>query len=475
LYVLAPDRLARRHVHQLVLVEELQRCGVELVFVNRPLGSTPEDQLLLQVQGVIAEYERAKILERTRRGRIHAARCGRLSVLGGAPYGYRYVDKHSGGGVAAYEVIEEEAQVVRQLFRWMALEGCSLRELARRLEQRGVPTRHRGKSWHPSTLGQMLKNPAYRGQAAFGKKRLGPRRPRPRPVRGQPEIPKYPYATYRQPVTEHISIAVPALVDEDLFAAVQERLQENQRRLRERRCGARYLLQGLLVCSYCDYAVCGRASGGCGYYFCPGSEPCRFGGQRLCYNRRQRSEDLDGTVWNDVCSLLSEPQRLQREFDRRQENPAAKDATPQCEALARAIKKVKQGISRLIDVYTAGVVETREFEPRIRTLKDRLAKLEDELQTAQQRVQQVQQRDLAYSCLKEFADHIKAGLSTVDWNQKREILRAVVKRIEVDQETIRIVYKVPIHPFVDGPNGGHLPDCRRRARMGSGAELYSSS
>src|SRR5437868_9831108 len=101
LYVLAPDRLARRHAHQMVLVDELQACGVELVFVNRPLGATPEDQLLLQVQGVIAEYERAKILERTRRGRLHAARCGRISVLGGAPYGYRYVDKHTGGGVAA--------------------------------------------------------------------------------------------------------------------------------------------------------------------------------------------------------------------------------------------------------------------------------------------------------------------------------------------------------------------------------------
>ncbi len=115
LYVLAPDRLARRHAHQMVLVEELQACGVTVVFVNRPLGTTPEDQLLLQVQGVVAEYERAKILERTRRGRMHAARCGQVSVLVQAPYGYRYVDKQSGGGRAAFEVVEDEARVVRQL------------------------------------------------------------------------------------------------------------------------------------------------------------------------------------------------------------------------------------------------------------------------------------------------------------------------------------------------------------------------
>ena len=87
LYVLAPDRLARRHAHQMVLMDELQACGVTLVFVNRPLGTTPEDQLLLQVQSVIAEYERAKILERTRRGRLHAARAGRISTLSHAPYG----------------------------------------------------------------------------------------------------------------------------------------------------------------------------------------------------------------------------------------------------------------------------------------------------------------------------------------------------------------------------------------------------
>src|SRR4051812_8130161 len=69
LYVLAPDRLARRHAHQALLMEELRRAGVEVAFLNRPIGAGPEDDLLLQIQGVIAEYERAQILERSRRGR----------------------------------------------------------------------------------------------------------------------------------------------------------------------------------------------------------------------------------------------------------------------------------------------------------------------------------------------------------------------------------------------------------------------
>src|SRR5207249_9244482 len=93
LYVHSPDRLARRYAYQVLLIDEFQRAGVELVFLNHPIGRTAEEDLLLQVQGMVAEYERAKILERSRRGKLHAARHGAISVLGGAPFGYRYVSK----------------------------------------------------------------------------------------------------------------------------------------------------------------------------------------------------------------------------------------------------------------------------------------------------------------------------------------------------------------------------------------------
>ena len=100
IYVLAPDRLARRYAYQVLLIEEFRRAGAEVVFVNRPIGASPEDDLLLQVQGMVAEYERAKILERSRRGRRHAARSGLISAFGRVPFGYRYVTRDEGGGVA---------------------------------------------------------------------------------------------------------------------------------------------------------------------------------------------------------------------------------------------------------------------------------------------------------------------------------------------------------------------------------------
>ncbi|MBA7665575.1 hypothetical protein ES703_73649 [subsurface metagenome] len=91
LYVLNPFRFARKYAYQVLVMEELQSCGVEIVFLNHDFGKGPEDNLLLQVQGMIAEYERAKILERSRRGKLYAARHGSVSVLSGAPYGYKYI------------------------------------------------------------------------------------------------------------------------------------------------------------------------------------------------------------------------------------------------------------------------------------------------------------------------------------------------------------------------------------------------
>src|SRR5438093_7229266 len=100
-------------------MDEFHRAGVEVVFLNRELGQSPEDELLLQVQGMVAEYGRAKILERSRRGKRHAAHAGRVNVLSGAPYGSLSIRKHEGGGQARYEILLEEARVVRQVFDWV--------------------------------------------------------------------------------------------------------------------------------------------------------------------------------------------------------------------------------------------------------------------------------------------------------------------------------------------------------------------
>src|SRR5436853_1534035 len=112
--VYAPDRLSRKYAYQVLLMEEFSRHGVETIFLKSAAAETPEERLLLQFQGMIAEYERAQIAERTRRGKRYRAKAGCANVLSGAPYGYRYVKKseHSQGN---YEIVETQAEVVRKI------------------------------------------------------------------------------------------------------------------------------------------------------------------------------------------------------------------------------------------------------------------------------------------------------------------------------------------------------------------------
>jgi len=340
LYVHSPDRLARKYAYQVVLVEELGRSGVEVVFLNRELGRSPEDDLLLQVQGMMAEYERAKIIERHRRGKLHAARVGSVNVLSGAPYGYRYITKHDGGGQARYDLIPEEARVVRQVFEWIGRERLSIGEVCRRLMQAGEHTRTGRLIWERSVVWAMLKNPAYMGSAAFGKTRQGPLRPKLRAPRNRPVQPRRAMSDYDVPSTDWIHLAVPAIVEPAVFAAVQEQLQENRQHARQSRRGARYLLQGLLQCQHCGYAFYGKPLSpsarkgrprAYAYYRCVGTDAYRFGGHRLCPNTQVRTDRLELAVWQEVCALLGIRNDSPRNFAaacRRMARASARSARP---------------------------------------------------------------------------------------------------------------------------------------------------
>ncbi|KPK76782.1 MAG: DNA recombinase [Phycisphaerae bacterium SM23_30] len=470
-YVHSPDRLARKYAYQVLLVDELERCGVEVVFLNRQLGQSPEDDLLLQVQGMIAEYERAKILERSRRGKLHAARQGSVNVLSGAPYGYRYISCQEGAGQASYEIVLEQARVVRQIFEWIGQDRLSLGEVTRRLIQQAVATRTGKDFWDRTTVWGILKNPAYKGLAAYGKTRTGPMLPRLRMQRGDPEQPRRAYSTYHVPTDQWHYIPVPALVSEELFEVVQEQLIENKKRNRQTACGARYLLQGLLVCKKCGYAYYGKPvslSAGKGkrrsyaYYRCIGTDAYRFGGQRLCYNKQVRTDLLEESVWQDVCSLLKDPQRVAQEYQRRLTTRKKGVAWSSIEQLRALIQKVKRGIARLVDAYQDGLIDKPEFEPRLRKAKERLAKLQVEVKTQEKEESRQRELKLVISCMKEFAGKVNNNLEVADWMTKREIIRSLVKQIEVEEESVRVVYRVPPPPFVQAPEKGFLQDCLRR-------------
>jgi site-specific DNA recombinase len=470
LYVHCPDRLARNYAHQVLLLEEFLRAGVEVIFLNREVGQTPEDQLLLQVQGMIAEYERAKILERSRRGKRHAAQVGRVSVLSCAPYGYRYVGKQDGAGEAHFEIELAEARVVRQIFTWVGRDRCSIGEVCRRLEAAGEQTRTGKTVWDRATVWGILKNPTYKGEAAFGKTAIEPLRPRLRAQRGRSLQPRKAYSTRDQPVEAWMSIAVPALVEAALFEAVAEQLQENRQRARVQERGARYLLQGLLVCGCCGYAYYGKPispsarkhhTRSYAYYRCIGSDAYRFGGVRLCRNQQLRTDLVEEAVWQEVCRLLEHPERLEQEYRRRLlQAPTSTDQ----ESLERQVGRVRQGVTRLIDSYTEGLIDKDEFEPRITRMRERLQHLEAQAQQAREEASLEQELALILSRLEDFVAQVKEGLQTADWLTRREIIRALVKRVEIEQQQVRVVFRIGFlspHP-PSGKETQSLQHCRRR-------------
>ena len=468
-YVHSPDRLARKYAYQVLLLDEWQRAGVEVIFLNRPLGQTPEDELLLQVQGMVAEYERAKILERSRRGKRHAAQSGLPNVLSGAPYGYRYVSAQEGEGHARYEPVTEQARVVRQIFTWIGRERASISEVCRRLQQVGEPSPTGKSYWDRTTIWGMLKNPAYWGQAAFGKTRQVPRQAQLlRPVRGRSPQPRRITSTRDIDPQEWISIPVPALVEQELFEAVQEQLAENRRLARQGQRGARYLLQGLGCCQQCGYAYYGKAISpsvrkghprNYAYYRCTGTDAYRFGGERVCHNRQVRTDLLEAAVWEQVCLLLKDPQRLAQEYERRLQTPA-KDQDSAC--LQAQAAKLRQGVARLIDSYAEGIINKQEFQPRIEHTKERLAKVEEQVRLLSEEISRQSELRLIITRLEEFSARVSEHLEQADWKTKRELIRTLVKRVEIGPAEVEIVFRIEPGLLPTNPEHDSLPDCGRR-------------
>jgi site-specific DNA recombinase len=464
LYVHSPDRLARKYAYQAILMEEFKCSRVEVIFLNREIGNTPEDELLLHVQGVVAEYERAKIAERSRRGRRHAARRGAVSVLVNAPYGYRYVKKQERGGEAQFEILTDEARVVRQIFEWVGGERAGLWEVCRRLQEAGEHTRKGNSRWDRSTVWGILKNPAYKGAAAFGKSRTRTETARQplRPQRGHPPQPRRPRSRTVMPEQEWITIPVPAIVGPDLFESVQEQLRENRRRAQLRRKGTKFLLQGLICCGECGYALCGntrgKASGGYnGYYRCTGTDRYRFGGNRVCESTSVRMDLIDSAVWQEVRAVLEDPERLAEEYRRRMDVPS--HAGSELGMIQSQLSRLHQGIGRLIDGYAAGLIAKEEFEPRVAAMRERVKKLEGQAKVVGD--EELLQSDLRLIVgqLEEFGSRVTHGLDGAEPSIKRDLIRALVKRVEVGKTEVNVVFRVDPRPFEPRPERGAAHFC----------------
>jgi site-specific DNA recombinase len=456
----SPDRLSRKYAYQVLLAEELARAGVELVFLKAPSGSTPEDQLLVQFQGMIAEYERAQIAERSRRGKRHRAQQGSINVLSGAPYGYRYVKK-SDTSAAYYEVMEAEAEVVRLVFEAYTQQGLSINAIARLLNERQIPTRTATTRWERSTVWGMLRNPAYRGRACFGKTEIRPRQRITRPLRQRNGIARRNSANHERPRPDWIEIPVPALISEERFALAQEQLENNKRHA-PRRTIEPSLLQGMLVCRRCGYALyrtSTRTSKRKLYYYrCLGSDGYRHLKGAVCDNPPIRQDHLDEVVWDELLRLLEDPDLIQAELDRRIE--AARNADPlqrRQENLRREQNRLTKNMDRLLTAYQEGLMSLDQLRGRMPELRKQEQAVQTELQSLQTAADDETKYLRLVQTLGDFRARLHANASTLSVKDRQTILRLLVKEVLVDRDTLTIRHSIPMPDPGPTTSGGGPP------------------
>ena len=472
----APDRLSRKYAYQVLLIEEFARHGVETLFVKAPQSASAEDQLLVQFQGMIAEYERAQILERSRRGKRHRAQCGEVSVLSGAPYGYRYLRKTE-EAPASYVVIEAEARVVQRVYEMYTVEGLSIGEIARRLNADGIPTRKQGARWERSVVWAMLRNPAYRGAACFGKTRVAGRTRLTRALRRRGGIVSSDSAGHERAPEHWIEIPVPALVSEERFAQAQERLYENKLRSR-RRTITPSIVQGLVSCQKCGYAFSRTSTHTSArklhYYKCIGSDGWRKLSGPLCDNRMVRQDLLDQIVWTEVVRLLEDPTLIQQELDRRL--AAARLADPSQireQSLQRELTRVGKVIERLLNAYQEELLSIEQLRERMPLLRQREQTLRAELQAIADQVADRANFLRLAETLTAFLGRLRSAADTLDVVERQRIVRLVVKEILIGDDSIVIRHSIPAG-VASPPAGGPATPARPESSSGGQSLLLRS-
>ncbi|WCR59219.1 MAG: Transposon gamma-delta resolvase [Wolbachia endosymbiont of Ctenocephalides felis wCfeF] len=474
-YIHSPDRLSRKTVYQMILLDEFKKAEVEVIFLNQKTDNSPESNLLLQMQGAIAEYERAKIMERNRRGRLYAARKGSVSIMTTAPYGYRYIKSGEMGGKGKFEINEEEARIVKQLFVWIGEERVSIRETVHRLKERCIRTQKGKETWSSGTIQRILKNPVYKGQAAYGKTKIGPVKLEVKSQLNTARRRKYSI-TYTDK-ENWIYIPVPRIVEEALFDAVQEQLAENRRRVRVQKRKATFLLQGLIVCQRCKYAYCGAYSGdkkkGKIYYYyrCTAETPNTYDVIGICNNKWIHALTLEMVVWEKVKDVLNEPERLINEY---QSRISESKETALDQDLERRESKLKRGIARLIDSYTNEYISREEFESRIKEMKQRLKEVEEEKERTKDQEIMEQGFAIIISSIREFASGIESEINQYGWLEKRSVIKKLVKRIEINLDDVTIVFRMKEFIVQDRENRNTQHCSRVRGSSNIGASRGSS-
>ncbi|MCP4166885.1 MAG: recombinase family protein [Chloroflexi bacterium] len=434
---LSPDRLARQYVHQQVLLDELSRIGVEMIFINQPAQvEGPQGELLLGIQGLFAEYERAMITERLRRGKLYRIRQGQL-MSPSPPYGYRYIPVSEAGG-GRWHIDERNAEMVRQIYEWYTVEQLTISAIVNQLNASGVERPMSAPLWTYSGVRNILRQQAYTGKGYYNRTRSNASsvgRPR-KSGRGHLSTPEH----QGRPQEEWIEVSTPVILEKEIWQQAQEQLQMNQRFSVRNNKRNFYLLRGLLVCSTCGRTLIGRTNHkGSSYY-------CANGG-------KNRSPDVpvhrctiagpivEPLVWSEIVRLLRNP-TLVADAWQNQHN-SGQIPPNEIERLQSRQRKLKRQWIRVLDLYQEGLIDKPELENRKSRLDDELNSLEVRLKELSLQNRQIQTQEKVVQNFASFAKKIDSSLASPSPELQQEIIRLLIDHVVVEQDAIVIKHIVP--------------------------------
>ena len=441
LVIYDPDRIARKLAYQQLIMDEIQDAGIEIVFVTTPTPKNHEEKIMHDFKGLFAEYERAKIAERTRLGKVRKARDGHI-ITSAAPYGYRYVQKGDHGH-GYYEINEEEARNVRKIFNWVADDGITVRKLVYKLRDEGIRPRHNKNGvWSTSTLSTLLRNKTYIGEAHWGST-----------YAVQPDNPsnnerykKNKKSSRRhRPEGEWITIPVPAIIDEETFNRVQKQLDRNKE-LSTRNKKNKYLLANRIYC------VCGCTRTGEGpkaghkYYRCSdrvNSYPL----PRSCYEKGVNANHADRKVWQRISNLMSSPGLMRKQIKRWADNRRGK-ATESGEdekVLQNEIDKLKKQEDRYMKAYGEEAIALDKLKEYTSQIREKIADLENRIQKARKEAEDQHELNMSDEHeVEQFAAKARETLKYLHFEQKRDIVLSVIDKIIATQTKLHVYGYIPV-------------------------------
>lgn len=455
-WVTDPDRLARNYVHQMVLLEELERFGCQVEFLEHPMSQDPHDQLLLQIRSAVAEYERTLIAERMRRGRQMKLRAGSLLPWTHPPYGYR-LDPERPRDPAGVQIEQAEAAVVQEIFARYAETSISLLALAQYLQGLGLPTPGGGRRWYPTTLRGILRNPAYTGQVYAGRTRAracGSRASALRPVGHSSR------SHGSTPPEQWLAVAtIPAIVTQERFDHVQAKLSQNQQAARRNNKTHTYLLRALVSCGRCRLACFGRTlSPGYDYYVCRGKAPSAYSARESkCPARFMPAHQLDELVWQDLCEVLMHPESIAYALERAHGGRwLPQELQARREQLRKGRVNLEHQLDRLTQAYLLGVIPLAEYQRRRHDLEQKSKALD--AQAHQLERQGDRQAELAgqIASVEAFCQRIQTGLANATFEQKRALVELLIDRVVVTDDDVEIRYVIPTSPASEQVRFCHL-------------------